>query len=354
MRLPATARIGALAFLGGCGLLAYALTQLAPPVHVALDVPIDLNGGQVRDASIELHPHTVYAVEVVLQDFPRDAPTKCDPYDVLASAGAALDASGSGDNWRSGPNYWREDSALTLSKIYPGASGRKVNVNFGTASACLNAYHPRLKIYSLEPPDDNYVPSVWLSVWLIAIGAVLGVQTVFRIWPPTYNPPRMLPELVLRQVIAWHPQRAIAHVSPVPVNFITVLVGLELVLLTIFMTITPATPQGLMVDLATRQIAKATDSPWPETLSLYARANGAIYLNGAEVAPGELRTRLQQELNRRAVWIVYIEADDNVQASIPFSMIDTVQGLGAQVFWITPAVRKEWDARVASMRRTPD
>jgi biopolymer transport protein ExbD len=124
---------------------------------------------------------------------------------------------------------------------------------------------------------------------------------------------------------------------------VTVFAGLELVLITVFMTITPITPQGLTVDLATRQIAKATDSPWPETLSLYAGANGTIYLNGAEVAPGELRARLQQELNKRTVWIVYIEADNDVEASIPFSMIDMVQGLGAQVFWITPAVRKEWD-----------
>jgi biopolymer transport protein ExbD len=351
MRLPATARIGALAFLGGCGLLAYALTQLAPPVHVALDMPIDLNGGQVRDASIDLHPHTLYVVEVVLQDFPLEAPAKCDPYDVLASAGAVLDSSGHGSNWRSGPNYWREDSALRLSKIYPDASHRNVSVNFGTASACLNAYHPRLKIYSLEPPEDNYVPAVWLSVWLIAIGAVLGVQTALKIWRPAYNPPRMLPELVLRQVIAWHPQRAMARLSAVPVNFITVLVGLELVLLTIFMTITPVTPQGLTLDLAPRQLSRAVDSPWRETMSVYVSVEGVFYVNGEAAGRNELASRVKEELGRRLVSAVYVDGADSVEAMDVIYAIDQVQSAGGEVLLVTPAVRRKWDEQAAQQKR---
>jgi biopolymer transport protein ExbD len=229
-----------------------------------------------------------------------------------------------------------------------------IDVNFRKRAACLDAFHPRFKIQAYPEPSEDYIHANWLAMFLIALGIVLPVQAAFARRAGDYALPRMLPELRLRQVIAWRPQRPIARLSAFPVHFVTVFAGLELVLITLFMTITPTTPQGLTVDLATRQIAKATDSPWPETLSLYAGADDTIYLNGAAVAPGELRTRLQHELDKRTVWIVYVEADSDVQASIPFSIIDTVQGLGAQLFWITPAVRKEWSARVASVSRTPD
>jgi biopolymer transport protein ExbD len=360
MRLPVRAWIGLVALLSGCGLFAYSMLRLAPGTLVAVDLPVQIASGHVSSGPFELQREwgTDYYAEIVLRDAPRHMPHSCDPDLVLETAWRQV-ANGAVGNGRSGPSEY--DRGLTITRIWGDYRAfpdkpvhHSIDVNFGKRAACLDAFHPRFKIQAYPEPSEDYIHANWLAMFLIALGIVLPVQAAFARRASDYALPRMLPELRLRQVIAWRTQRAIVRMSALPVHFVTVFAGLELVLITVFMTITPITPQGLTVDLVTRQIAKATDSPWPETLSLYARANGAIYLNGAEVAPGELRARLQQELNKRTVWIVYIEADNDVEAGIAFSMIDTVQGLGAQVFWITPAVRKEWSARVAHVSRTPD
>jgi hypothetical protein len=47
-------------------------------------------------------------------------------------------------------------------------------------------------------------------------------------------------------------------------------------------------------------------------------------------------------LSRRVEWTVYIEADNNaVFEDVVFAM-DSVRAMGANVFWITPGMRKEW------------
>jgi hypothetical protein len=102
--------------------------------------------------------------------------------------------------------------------------------------------------------------------------------------------------------------------------------------------------QGLRIDIDAKRVARASDSPWRETMSVYVTARGEFVVNGAPVAKRELKNRVAAELNQRASWLVYVEADDGVEFSEVTYAIDTIEGLGAQVFWITPAVRNEWDA----------
>jgi hypothetical protein len=39
---------------------------------------------------------------------------------------------------------------------------------------------------------------------------------------------------------------------------------------------------------------------------------------------------------------VYFEADSDVQYIDAIYAIDTIQGCGAKLFWITPKMREEW------------
>jgi len=85
----------------------------------------------------------------------------------------------------------------------------------------------------------------------------------------------------------------------------------------------------------------ATDSPWPTAPAGYIDGNGNFSLNGNVIPGHDLRLRLQQELARRTVWTVYFEAaNDSSYGDAVFAM-DTIQGLGAQVIWLTPKLRQQ-------------
>ena len=137
------------------------------------------------------------------------------------------------------------------------------------------------------------------------------------------------------------------RLSAVPFNFISLFVGLELVLLTIFMTITPTTPVGLTLDLAPRQLSRAVDSPWRETMSVYVSDAGVFYVNGEAVARSELASSVKQELGRRLVSTVYVDGANDVEAGEVIYAIDQVQGVGGEVLLVTPAVRQQWNEQTA-------
>jgi biopolymer transport protein ExbD len=69
------------------------------------------------------------------------------------------------------------------------------------------------------------------------------------------------------------------------------------------------------------------------------------YSNGHLVPREALRANLQRELNRRMVWTVYFEADGDALNMNAIYAMDTIQGLGAKLVWITPKVRQELEKR---------
>ncbi len=69
---------------------------------------------------------------------------------------------------------------------------------------------------------------------------------------------------------------------------------------------------------------------------------GAFYVNGEVVKRADFEAKLREELSHRAEWTVYVEADFETQFADTVYAIDTIQGLGGKVVWITPQMRKEW------------
>jgi biopolymer transport protein ExbD len=88
-------------------------------------------------------------------------------------------------------------------------------------------------------------------------------------------------------------------------------------------------------------------SPWPETLTVYVDGQGRFYVNEQPVPKEELRTKLSEELEKRMVWTVYFEADKNCTFADAIYSFDKIQGLGAQVAWITPHMREELNREAA-------
>ena len=60
-------------------------------------------------------------------------------------------------------------------------------------------------------------------------------------------------------------------------------------------------------------------------------------------------------MKKRVVWAVYLEADPDTPFADTVYRIDTIQGLGAQVIWITPKMREEWSVAAGwpSPRESP-
>jgi biopolymer transport protein ExbD len=98
---------------------------------------------------------------------------------------------------------------------------------------------------------------------------------------------------------------------------------------------------GLPIELRTHDSLAWQKSPWQETLGVYLAVGEKYYVNGQLVSRENLRVRLKQELDRRMVWTVYFEADHDTLNMNAIYAMDTIQGLGAKLVWITPKVREE-------------
>jgi biopolymer transport protein ExbD len=76
---------------------------------------------------------------------------------------------------------------------------------------------------------------------------------------------------------------------------------------------------------------------------VYVSPEGKFYANGESVPIEQLHAKLSKELGKRVVWTVYVEADDDVEFSRVVYVFSTVKELGAELYWITPRMREEWN-----------
>jgi len=155
--------------------------------------------------------------------------------------------------------------------------------------------------------------------------------------------PRIFPELPLRNVTAWNKRSPSHSLIPAMLNAFSVSwICVLMTLVIIFMMNRPLPPKGLRIDWTRRSHISAIESPWSKTMSVYVAHSGQFYVNG-KVIKQELEKALREELGQRAEWTVYVEADYDTPFMDTVYVIDTIQGLGAKVLWITPRTRAEWN-----------
>ena len=110
---------------------------------------------------------------------------------------------------------------------------------------------------------------------------------------------------------------------------VTPLVDVVLVLLIIFMTVTPLIERDIKVVLpSTEKVEEAKDVP-VEQLVVKIAPNGDVELNGAKVAMNDYVPTLKNKLDVRADKTVFIMADDSAPYPKFVKVLDGARAAGA-------------------------
>jgi biopolymer transport protein ExbD len=342
MRIPLTGRLGIVLMVVGSALLIYSIHWLAPHPRVALDIPISLSPGHISTPTFDVELDTLYYVDVELSKATLPTPAGCEPSAVLRTRWTVT---GEGQPADKGSSPW-EDSGLTLA-VFLGENPRYAfDATIFPGASCLNARNPRLKVRTHVHPSDLYSGLNWFSIWVIATGFVLLIR--FWLWGgvPERAIPRMLPAMVLTNLLPLQRHRPMPLMKDLP--HFGLFWGCILLIPVFFFAVLGHQPHhGLMVNLGERNAVAWQKSPWPVTLSVYVDGQHGFYVNGQPVPREELRAKLSQELEKRVTWDVYFEADGSCPFAEAIYSIDTIQGLGANLIWITPRIREELNRKAA-------
>jgi biopolymer transport protein ExbD len=335
MRVSITGRIGIALILVGSASLGSAIRWLAPHPHVALEMHVSLSPGHVITGNFSVHPGDLYYIDIEL-DKRSQMRAHCEPRSVLRTRWV-LSSDGGAER---GSSPW-EDTGLTIADLYSGETRYAFDVEILPGASCLNTRNPRLKVQTHPYPSDLYVALTWLSIVPVGIGLALLMLPHISGRFSKIEETRMFPDMVLHNVLP-----ITKHAPLVPIHGMPhwgLFCGAILwILMFIFMMLGPLPPHGLSVSLRSREVVVWDKSPWQETLGVYVRAPGRFFVNGEEIERGSLRTKLLEHLSRRVEWTVYFEADSDTLYMDDIYAIDTIQGCGAKLIWITPKMREEW------------
>ncbi len=315
-----------------------------------LNMPVTLEAGKLQTAEFEINLREEYSI-LLTADYDQWSERECPvrlwdtDWKVYRLVGGAKKKR---ELWASSEEI-RQQGAWPLG--FHGVPGKyQLEWTVPSEAVCLNARHPNLSVRT-DSRGYEEIGGLIQCACLFLLGT--GVMLVFRALGQRLlgnlierRPLRLFPGVVARNVLPLRRHPPLPLIRDLP-NFGLVYGCILVVLLLLFLMNRPLPWRGLLVDFRQVNTLASQKSPWAETLGVYVDARGQFYVNGKIVPREKLRAELKEELNRRMVWTVYFEAHGNSIFAETTYAIDTIQGLGAKVAWITPRIRKELDRKAA-------
>jgi biopolymer transport protein ExbD len=307
---------------------------------------VSLDNRQLRPEPFEINLGETYFVSLGLDQVDYYEDNRCNYRTLypqwrvykLSSASAH-----SRELWVSSEQLTRSDGSLS-NAFFASPGQYQLEWEISEAAPCLNPRHPRLVVFtdSFGYREDVRLAQLFclfLGGAGLALFVVAGQHVARRRFSRTSSL-RMFPDMVLRNVIpiAKHAPIRVIHELPHWGLFCGPVLW---ILIFMFMIFGPLPRKGLYVDWRNREPVVWEKSPWPETLGVYV-SPGHFFINGEEVRQSELGSKLKEQLGRRVEWTVYFEADPDTMFMDDVYALDTIQGCGANVVWITPKMRAEW------------
>ena len=108
------------------------------------------------------------------------------------------------------------------------------------------------------------------------------------------------------------------------------LIDVLLVLIIIFMVITPTTPQGLdaLVPQPTPPNQQENKELLDKTIVVQVTADGKVMINQDQISWDDLGPRLEDIFKQRADKVAFVKGDDNVEFANVARAIDIMRGAG--------------------------
>jgi biopolymer transport protein TolR len=110
---------------------------------------------------------------------------------------------------------------------------------------------------------------------------------------------------------------------------VTPFIDILLVLLVIFMTITPLTPTGIKAAIPQAPPPGPRSQEPEKVLVLSLDASGAIRINQEQIEPSRLIERLQEIFKTRSDRTIFVQADRELLFNDVAQLIDSAKGAGA-------------------------
>ena len=131
---------------------------------------------------------------------------------------------------------------------------------------------------------------------------------------------------------------------PLPVNSsinVTPMVDVMLVLLIIFMVITPMLQTGVSVDLAkTNNPVQMPDADKEDALLVAVTRDGKVFFGTDQISPDQLTNKVKDKLAARVDKRVFVRADARTKYGNVVDVVDNVRAAGVDQFGLLTEQRK--------------